>query len=87
MTQCSETKTENLENDFIELSTKTQELGWSDDKDNSRDWIQKGIKSPRNLFARENMWSREGVKAVMAFHQFLKRFLFDLFFFEPQVHG
>ena len=41
MTLCNATKTENLENDFVELSTKTEELGWSDDKDNPRAWIEK----------------------------------------------
>ena len=41
MTQSNATKAENLENDFIELSSKTKELGWSDEKSNQKCWREK----------------------------------------------
>ena len=41
MTQSNATKSKNLENDFAELSTKTKELGWSDENDFLRAWIEK----------------------------------------------
>ena len=40
MTQSNMIKTENLENDFGELSTKTKQLGWSDEKENPSAWIE-----------------------------------------------
>ena len=41
MTQSNATKTENLENDFMDLSTKSTELGWFDGMSNPRAWLQK----------------------------------------------
>ena len=41
MTQSNATKVENLENDFIELSSKTKELGSSDEKSNPKCWLEK----------------------------------------------
>ena len=34
-------KAENLENDFQEESSKTRELGWSDEKSNPKCWLEK----------------------------------------------
>ena len=41
ITRSNVPKTKNLEKDFVELSTKTKELGWSDEKDNPRAWMEK----------------------------------------------
>ena len=53
MTQSNATKTENLENDFMEPSTTTRDLGWSDEKDNPKVWIEKaqGSESHGDQFA------------------------------------
>ena len=38
MTQGNATKAEKLENVFIEVSSKTKKLGWSDEKSNPKCW-------------------------------------------------
>ena len=40
MTQSNATEAENWENDFIEVSRKTKELGWSEGKGNRKCWLE-----------------------------------------------
>ena len=39
--QSNAAKAENLEKDFIEASSKAQELGWSEGKSNPKCWLEK----------------------------------------------
>ena len=45
MTQGNATEAENLENDFIELSSKTREQDWSDGESNPKCWLAKASDS------------------------------------------
>ena len=40
-TQSNATEAENWENDFVEQSSKTKELSWSDEKSNPKCWLEK----------------------------------------------
>ena len=78
MTQRSATKTENLEKDFIELSTKTMEFEWSDEEE-SLDRKDARLVSHKNpLFAWKNSLSRAPVRGTVVFHRALRGFLLDL---------
>ena len=66
-------------NDFIELSSKTKELGCSDAKDFPRAWIEKrqGWRVTRSPFSRRKH-AVERAKATVVFHRDLRGFLLGL---------
>ena len=63
------TKAENLEHDFIKESSKTKELGWSDEKSNPKCWLEKA----RDSESYEDLLEGKSMKARVSRPRWLYR--------------